>query len=102
MRSNSNISVTRDMSLREALSLMDKGASGILLLTAGDGRFERTVTDGDIRRLLLAGATLDDTLDQLPHIDSRVLREGYTRQSALELMAAHGIDHLPVLDARGI
>jgi len=76
--------------------------AGILLLVRTDGTFERTVTDGDIRRLLLAGATLDDRLDRLAQIQSLVLHEGYTRQSALELMSTHGIDHLPVLDKRGV
>lgn len=95
-------SVGRQVTLRAVLERIDEVGAGILLLVRPDGTFERTVTDGDIRRLLLAGATLDDTLERLPTITSRVLHEGYTRQSALELMTTHGIDHLPVLDSRGI
>ena len=95
------VSVDRQVSIREALRRIDEKGAGILLLVRTDGTFERTVTDGDIRRLLLAGATLDDRLDRLAQIQSLVLHEGYTRQSALELMSTHGIDHLPVLDKRG-
>jgi dTDP-4-amino-4,6-dideoxygalactose transaminase/CBS domain-containing protein len=95
-------SIGRQVALREALRRLDEMGSGVLLLVRADGTFERTVTDGDIRRLLLGGATLDDSLDKLAHIQSLVLHEGYTRQSALELMAAHGIDHLPVLDKAGV
>src|SRR6185295_10683480 len=96
------VSVDRQVSIREALRRIDEKGAGILLLVRTDGTFERTVTDGDIRRLLLAGATLDDRLDRLAQIQSLVLHEGYTRQSALELMSTHGIDHLPVLDKRGV
>ncbi len=95
-------SVGRHFTLRSALQRLDEVSAGILLLVRSDGTFERTVTDGDIRRLLLAGTTLDDGLDKLGEIQSVVLHEGYTRQSALELMGTHGINHLPVLDSRGV
>jgi dTDP-4-amino-4,6-dideoxygalactose transaminase len=95
-------SVGRQVTVREALQRIDAAGAGILLLVRPDGTFERTVTDGDLRRLLLAGATLDESLEKLAQIQSLVLHEGYTRQSALELMTTHGIDHLPVIDARGV
>lgn len=95
------ISVTRSTVIREALSILDQQASGILLLNYDDGRFERTVTDGDLRRLLLDGRTLQDTLAGLPVIDPIVLRAGFVRGDALDLMNLHDINHLPVLDAHG-
>lgn len=93
--------VSRASGLREALATLDKAGTGILLLTQPDGRFERTVTDGDLRRLLLAVGTLDATLEQLPRIQSVVLGEGFTRRQALDLMNQHAINHVPVLDAGG-
>ncbi len=94
-------SIVRLATIREALHHLDQVGRGVLLLTDGDGHFERTVTDGDIRRLLLADGSLDDTLERLPARESVVLREGFTRQGALELMNQHSINHLPVLDADG-
>lgn len=94
-------SITRSASIREALQRLDRAGRGVLVLADEGGRFLRTVTDGDIRRLLLAGATLDDMLQQLPARESFVLSEGFTRQGALELMNQHSINHLPVLDAEG-
>lgn len=93
--------VTRDDSLREALQRLDATGTGVLLLLRPDGTFERTVTDGDIRRLLLDGATLDDRLDRLARIHSVVIQSGRASQDALELMNAHSINHLPVLDSSG-
>ena len=93
--------ITRASNLREALKRMDAAGGGILLLVDEYGIFERTVTDGDIRRLMLAGASLDDQMESLPRIQSVVLSEGFTRLSALELMNTYSINHLPVVDAMG-
>jgi dTDP-4-amino-4,6-dideoxygalactose transaminase len=98
---NKSILITPIVSIREALRQLDKAGSGVLLLTDFEGRFQRTVTDGDIRRLLLADSSLDESLAVLPARESVVLREGFTRQGALELMNLHSINHLPVLDADG-
>jgi hypothetical protein len=94
-------SITRQVTIRQALARLDQAGSGVLLLTDEGGRFQRTVTDGDIRRLLLADGSLEDTLTKLPVRESVVLREGFTRQGALELMNQHSINHLPVIDAQG-
>jgi dTDP-4-amino-4,6-dideoxygalactose transaminase len=94
-------SITRAASVREALTRLDAAGTGILLLVDEHGIFERTVTDGDIRRLLIAGGSLDERIESLAHIQSVVLPEGFTRLSALELMNTHSINHLPVVDAMG-
>lgn len=95
------INITRAARVREALKRLDAAASGILLLVDEHGIFERTVTDGDIRRLLLSGVSLDDLIESLDRIQSVVLTEGFTRLTALELMNTHSINHLPVVDAMG-
>lgn len=92
------ISVTRAHSIGEALTILDKAASGLLLLLNEDSTFERTVTDGDLRRLLLSGNVLDARLAGLSVAESIVIDEGHTRRDALSLMNEHAINHLPVLD----
>lgn len=93
--------IKHPITIKETLGQLDEAGSGVLLLTDAEGRFQRTITDGDIRRLLLAGVSLDDTLGKLPASESVVLSEGFTRQSALELMNQHSINHLPVLNNAG-
>jgi dTDP-4-amino-4,6-dideoxygalactose transaminase len=90
--------ITSKVTIREALRQLDDAGCGVLLLTDVQGRFQRTITDGDIRRLLLADSSLDDSLANLPPRDCVVLNQGFTRQGALELMNLHSINHLPVLD----
>lgn len=94
----STISVQRTASIRDALLKLDQAAFGMLLVLNPDGTFERTVTDGDIRRLLLQGSSIEDSLEKLPRIESIVLIDGYTKEAALALMNQKVINHLPVLD----
>lgn len=95
------ISVTRSSAIQQALEKLDRSGSGLLLLTDEQGRFERTITDGDLRRLLLKGCAMQDTLAGIPPIASVVLAADYSRQQALALMVQHSINHLPVVDAQG-
>lgn len=94
------LEIKRNATVRDALARLDRGGAGVLLVVRDDRTFDRTVTDGDVRRLLLAGVSLGDTLESLAHIDSIVLHEGFTRHAATELLNQYGIDQLPVLDAQ--
>jgi dTDP-4-amino-4,6-dideoxygalactose transaminase len=96
------LDISPTASIIEALSLLDKAASGAILLVDDAGRFLRTVTDGDLRRLLLAGSSMETTLAALPQRKSITLSRGYTRREALALMQTHGINQLPVLDENGM
>lgn len=74
-------------------------ASGFgLLLLRENGRFSCTITDGDLRRLILQGASMDDDLSGLPPIKSVVITEDMSRSNALALMDQYKVNHLPVVD----
>lgn len=96
-----DLTVTSNMSVGDALAQLDKVGTGVLLLVGADGIFERTVTDGDLRRLLLKNGDLHQSLVDLPRISSLVVDEKCTRREALRMMSEHRINHLPVVDAHG-
>ena len=95
------ISATRDACVRDALAMIDRSGLGLLLLVDRTGRFERTVTDGDLRRLLLNGAGMDETLDALPAMESLTIGANAPRRDALEMMDTRSVNHLPVVDEGG-
>jgi dTDP-4-amino-4,6-dideoxygalactose transaminase len=97
----STISISRSSTVREALAVLDRSAAGILLLIEPNGSFERTITDGDLRRLMLNGSELDDRLDILPNVASITLSPDHTRRAAFDLMQRFKINHLPVIDGAG-
>ena len=95
------ISVTASATLKQALVQMDRMGLGLLLLNDDNGIFKRTITDGDLRRLLIREGSMDVTISGLPASDSVVLSGEYNRREALALMSEHLINHLPVLDNDG-
>ena len=59
--------VSSDFSLRETIKVIDKGAAQIALVVDTKQRLLGTVTDGDIRRGLLKGETLESSVKQVMH-----------------------------------
>ncbi|RYY02269.1 MAG: aminotransferase class I/II-fold pyridoxal phosphate-dependent enzyme [Gammaproteobacteria bacterium] len=94
--------IYRETKVREALAILDRTGVGLLLLLDKDGAFERTVTDGDIRRLFLSGFQIDDSFAPLPKIQSLVVSENTSRRDALNIMNKNAINHLPVVNELGI
>jgi dTDP-glucose pyrophosphorylase len=88
-------------SVRDALAAVDAGAAGIALATDADGRLVGIATDGDLRRAILAGASLDAPLAPVLVRGFAAVRRGQSRADALDLMVARHIDAVPVLDDDG-
>lgn len=93
--------IHQGLSLRELLARMDQGGAEILLLVDGSGRLVRTITDGDLRRLLLAGTALEEVQFELPEKTPITVPDGADRELALDLMKQNDVNHIPVLDEFG-
>ncbi|MCH2162238.1 MAG: aminotransferase class I/II-fold pyridoxal phosphate-dependent enzyme [Phycisphaerales bacterium] len=87
--------------LRTALERMNRSGRTVLLLVDCDGRLLRTVTDGDLRRVLLTGRDLESSLAALAERSSWTVAEGTGPDTVLALMNRHEIDQVPVLDVEG-
>lgn len=103
----SRILIEESGTLRDAMAAIDRSGKGIALLVDGERRLVATVTDGDVRRAILAGITLDSPVDYLIARKPPKVREPVTAsvdQDELELkeiMDARGVRHVPVLDGEG-
>ncbi|NTV11930.1 MAG: aminotransferase, partial [Zoogloea sp.] len=93
--------ITAAATVQSALAQLQTTAKGILLLVDAEGRLLRTVTDGDLRRLLLAGSPLEAALAVLPPQPPRCVEVGVERMRALAAMNEFRVDQLPVIDADG-
>lgn len=101
MDSVKKLLIDEQADIRTALAQLERTARGLLLLVDGDGRLKRTVTDGDLRRLLLSGANLDDRLSNLPACEPKTISDDASPEAALELMNRHRVDHIPQIDEAG-
>lgn len=86
-------------SIREAISVINKTSSQIALVVINDC-LEAVVTDGDIRRGLLAGETLDSPVKNIMCKNFKFLSEGATEMAALALMKDNTLKQIPVLDKK--
>lgn len=86
-------------SIKQAITnLNDTGLQIVLVLDASDTLLG-TLTDGDIRRGLLKGLTLDDAIDAAIRSNSLVVPPEMGRDMVLQLMQANRLRQLPVVDA---
>jgi dTDP-glucose pyrophosphorylase len=88
-------------SLRDAMRALDEGARRIALAVEPDGRLAGVATDGDVRRALLGGATLDSPLAPFLVRDFVAVPPGESRARILDMMRARQISAVPVVDETG-
>ncbi len=81
----------------DVMKVVNETGMGIALLTDDQGHLAGLVTDGDIRRALLAGSGLQSPIAPLMKRDPVFLRVGFSDNQALRLFS-NIIRHIPVLD----
>ena len=92
--------VAPDASIRRTLMVID-GHGVPIGLVHDNGKLIGTVTDGDVRRGLLAGITLDAPVTKVMNPTPITVPAGTSDAAALRLMRARSILYLPVVDASG-
>lgn len=90
-----------DASIGQAMRAIDAGTVAIALVVAHDGRLLGTVTDGDLRRAMLSGATLDDPVDAVTNRMPTTVPAGTDRTAVLDLMRARKLTQVPEVDRQG-
>ena len=86
-------------SVREALRLLEDNGIQTLFVTDAEGRMKGTLTDGDVRRGMLAGASIESPVSEVMHRDFKFLREGTCDVACLKAYREQHIFFIPVLDA---
>jgi dTDP-glucose pyrophosphorylase len=87
-------------SVREALETITKNSRQAVLVV-DDGRLAGLVTDGDVRRAILRGVSLDERVSSVMNVRPVTIPPGTGREAALAIMQRRSIRHLPVVDAGG-
>ena len=91
--------LTLGASLHAVIEAMTRSARQIALVVDLDGRLAGVVTDGDVRRAMLRGASLEAKVDEVVNRTPLTAPVGLSTAEALELMRARRVRHLPLLDA---
>ncbi|MXP10914.1 nucleotidyltransferase family protein [Pseudoblastomonas halimionae] len=87
-----------EATIGEAVASLDRSALQIALVTDGDERLVGTITDGDIRRGLLRGLSLDAPASEITHAEPMVVPPSLDGEIVLQIMSANKIHQLPIVD----
>jgi len=100
--------ITPTHSIREAMQCIDREACGIALVVTPDRKLIGTVTDGDMRRAVLALADLDRPVAEL--LASKIKTEypkpitapeGSSKDKQISLFHQYGLRQIPIVDNDG-
>jgi dTDP-glucose pyrophosphorylase/CBS domain-containing protein len=90
--------VQREATVQAAIESMNASAMQIALVVDGAQTLIGTVTDGDIRRGLIAGGSLTCPVESVVNRDALVVPPSLDRELVLHLMRANHIHQLPIVD----
>ncbi|UZQ50522.1 nucleotidyltransferase family protein [Clostridium kluyveri] len=97
-RNISKLFVHKNYSIRKTLELIDSGARGIALLVDEYERLVGTITDGDIRRAILKGMSLDDSVNSIVHYNPVSVNQSMTRGEIKDVFIKKAVKVIPVVD----
>ena len=88
-------------SIQEAMACIDRNTTGIVLVVDENSSLIGTLTDGDIRRALLKGASLESPLAPNIQRDFTMVGPETGRAEVLDLMQARQLTQVPIVDSHG-
>jgi len=100
--------ISPDQSIRVAMMCIDRGSYGIALVVDSERRLRGTITDGDVRRAILAGTDLESPISVI--LDKKINTQypkpvtaapETDRTALIDLMRESGLRQIPVLDDDG-
>lgn len=85
-------------SVSNVIQNLDSNAIKIALVVTDSGLLEGTISDGDVRRGLLKGLTMDSPITSILHRNPLVVPPELERGLVLQLMLANKIQQIPVVN----
>lgn len=93
-----DIFVYETESVKDALKKLDKASEKILFVIDSEKRLLGTITDGDIRRYILKGKSLENSLKEVYHNQPAYIMKGKFLLDEVKEKFKHSVKALPVLD----
>lgn len=93
--------LTENATIQQAIQNLDQVALQIVLVVDGQNRLIGTLSDGDIRRGLLKGLTLQSSIESVVFRNPLVAPESLQRNLVLQLMTVNKIHQIPIVNEDG-
>jgi len=96
---DSNVLISESESLREALERLNQTAKKVLLVVDEQDKLLGTITDGDMRRFIINGKSLDDDIAEVYNRDPIYIRKGeFSIEMVNRKLVQNKIELLPIVD----
>lgn len=99
MRDLERVVIGPAATIRDAVARIDSGAAQVAVVTDADGRVQGLITDGDVRRGLLAGRDLSEPVTTIMNATPLMLRDDVPRDEILRIMRERTLHQIPIVDA---
>lgn len=87
-----------DATIGEAIASLDRSGLQIVLISEVGDRLLGTITDGDIRRGLLSGLSLEDSAGAIVQREPMVVPPSLDHDMIVKVMSANRIHQVPIVD----
>lgn len=94
--------VSPEMNLRQALAIIDQAGSQMALVVDERRALLGTLSDGDARRGLLRGLSLEEKVTTAMHRNPTVAGAHESRQAILAKMRRSGLHQMPIVNGDGV
>lgn len=92
--------MTGDAKVEQVIRNLDDIGIRIVLIVDEHGELLGTISDGDIRRGLLKGLTLESPISSVLHRNPLVVPADMSRDLVMQLMVANKVQQIPVVDEK--
>ena len=86
MNNFKDVVVSANIKIREAILKFEKTNKKIVLVVNENFKLIATISDGDIRRGILKGVSLDNSISEIYHVDFVSIDEEKSRKEIIEIM----------------
>lgn len=90
--------VNLNVSIREAVKAMDAGGQGFLAVVDDKSIVKGIITDGDFRRAILNGISLENNVSEIMNKNFTFFNKGYSKKKVKECFKKARFEHIPVFD----
>lgn len=100
MRKWQDVMLLPDMTILQAIKIIDESSQQIGLVVNTHNKLLGTVTDGDIRRAILKGVNLEEPVSLIMNTKPKFARIEDGREKILSLMKQKKLRQIPIVDAK--
>ncbi len=95
------IKISPNTAIRKALEVIDQGAMKIALIVDDEQKLIGTLSDGDIRRGLLSGLGMEDSIETIYNQNPNVCGVNDSKEKVIQTAVSKKVYQIPIIDESG-